>query len=226
MHIEPGIVDGTKIALSYATAAATGGYTLKLAAETLREGGPVALVSRSAIATAAVFTFFQILPHYPVGVSEVHLILGSTLFLILGAAPAAIGLALGLLIQGLFFAPFDLPQYGMNMTTLLVPLFATAVLARKIIPADTPYVDIRYSQALKLSLAYQGGIVAWVAFWAFYGQGFGAENVAKVLSFGAAYMLVILVEPLADLGVLAAAKALRSVSRTRMFQGRLHTGAA
>ena len=38
MHIEPGIVDGTKIALSYATAAATGGYTLKLAAETLRVG--------------------------------------------------------------------------------------------------------------------------------------------------------------------------------------------
>ena len=40
------------------------------------------------------FSFFEVLPHAPVGVSEVHLILGSTLFLILGAAPAAIGLAL------------------------------------------------------------------------------------------------------------------------------------
>ncbi len=42
---------------------------------------------------------------WPVGVSEVHLILGTTLFLMLGAAPAAIGLAAGLLVQGLFFAP-------------------------------------------------------------------------------------------------------------------------
>ena len=41
MHIEPGIVDGTKIVLSYATAAAAGGYALKLAAETVREQGAV-----------------------------------------------------------------------------------------------------------------------------------------------------------------------------------------
>ena len=58
------------------------------------------------------FVVFEILPHWPVGVSEVHLILGSTLFLVVGAAPAAIGLAAGLLFQGLFFAPFDLPQFG------------------------------------------------------------------------------------------------------------------
>ena len=53
-----------------------------------------------ALATGAVLTFFQLLPHPPVGVSEVHLILGSTLFLVLGAGPAALGLALGLLLQG------------------------------------------------------------------------------------------------------------------------------
>lgn len=225
MHIEPGIVDGTKIALSYATAAATGGYTLKLAAETLREGGPVALVSRSAIATAAVFTFFQILPHYPVGVSEVHLILGSTLFLILGAAPAAIGLALGLLIQGLFFAPFDLPQYGMNVTTLLVPLFGLTLLARKVIAPGTAYVDLTYGQALALSAAYQGGIVAWVAFWAFYGQGISVESLSAVGSFGAAYMLVILLEPLVDLAVLAGAKSLRGLAGSGLVTRRLYAAA-
>jgi len=225
MHIEPGIVDGTKIALSYATAAATGGYTLKLAAETLREGGPVALVSRSALATAAVFTFFQILPHYPVGVSEVHLILGSTLFLILGAAPAAIGLALGLLIQGLFFAPFDLPQYGMNVTTLLVPLFGLTLLARKVIAPGTAYVDLNYGQALALSTAYQGGIVAWVAFWAFYGQGISVESLSAVGSFGAAYMLVILLEPLVDLAILAGAKSLRGLAGSGLVTRRLYAAA-
>lgn len=225
MHIEPGIVDGTKIALSYATAAATGGYTLKRAAETLREGGPVALVSRSAMATAAVFTFFEILPHYPVGVSEVHLILGSTLFLILGAAPAAIGLALGLLIQSLFFAPFDLPQYGMNVTTLLVPLFGLTLLARKVIAPGTAYVDLTYGQALALSTAYQGGIVAWVAFWAFYGQGVSVESLSAVGSFGAAYMLVILLEPLVDLAVLASAKSLRGLAGSGLVTRRLYAAA-
>ena len=139
------------------------------------------------------------------GVSEVHLILGSTLFFIFGATPAAIGLALGLLIQGLFFAPFDLPQYGMNVTTLLVPLFGPRLLAGRIIASNTPYVDLKYRQALALSTAYQAGIVAWVGFWAFYGQGFTSGNTIAVASFGAAYMLVIAIEPLADLTILAVA---------------------
>ena len=45
-----------------------------------------------------------------------------------------------------------------------------------------------------------------MTFWAFYGQGFGAENLAAVKSLAAAYMLVIVIDPLADLGILALAK--------------------
>jgi len=101
MHIEPGLVDGAKLALSVATAAACGGYTLKLSADMLKKDGAAALLLRAALATALVFCFFEVLPHHPVGVSEVHLILGTTLMLLFGAAPAAIGLAGGLLIQGL-----------------------------------------------------------------------------------------------------------------------------
>lgn len=225
MHIEPGLVTGAKLFLSYGTAAAAGAYTLKLAWQALRETGAVSLVLRSAIATAAVFIFFEVLPHYPVGVSEVHFILGSTLFLILGAAPAAFGLALGLLVQGLFFAPFDLPQYGMNLTTLLVPLFAVQALAHRIIAPHTPYVDLKYTQALALSTAYQGGVVAWVGFWALYGAGAGADNLASILTFGGAYMLVVLIEPLADLAVLAGAKSLRGLARSGLFTHRLHHAA-
>src|SRR6218665_3682244 len=103
MHIEPGIVDGAKIVLSYATAGASGLFALKLAASEIRDHGGLSFIARSAITTALVFCFFEVLPHYPVGVSEVHLILGSTLFLLFGMAPAAIGLAVGLLAQGLFF---------------------------------------------------------------------------------------------------------------------------
>lgn len=222
MHIEPGIVEGSKILLSYGTAAAAIGFAGKLVVDAVKRDGAAAIILRAVFATALVFAFFEILPTQEVGVSEVHLILGSTLLLLFGAAPTAIGLALGLLAQGLFFAPDDLPQYTMNVTTLLVPLFAIAALARRIIPANTPYVDLSYGQVFRLSLAYQGGIVAWVAFWAFYGHGFSSENLASVGSFGLAYMSVVLLEPLIDLGVLAAAKALSRYSQGPLFNVRLH----
>jgi ABC-type Co2+ transport system permease subunit len=225
MHIEPGLVDSSKIFLSYATGAASLAYGAKLAWGTLRQDGALSLLLRALMASALVFSFFEVFPHHPVGVSEVHLILGTTLLLILGAGPAAIGLAAGLLIQGLFFAPFDLPQYGMNVTTLLVPLFATAALARKLIPGQLAYVDIRYAQALKLSLAYQGGIVLWVGFWALYGQGMGAENLGSIGSFGVAYMSVVLLEPLIDLAVLAIAKMLHKLKGSPLVERRLYQAA-
>jgi len=225
MHIEPGIVDGTKIVLSYATATAACGYAVKLAAQTVREQGSVSFALRASATTALVFAFFEMLPHFSVGVSEVHFIFGSTLFLIFGAAPAAFGLALGLLLQGLFFVPSDLPQYGMNVTTLLVPLFAIGALADRIVARDTAYVDLFYRQALSLSTAYQAGIVTWVAFWAIYGRGLGADNLSSIATFGASYALVIVVEPLLDLGVLAMAKSLRGVFDGAFVTRRLHQAA-
>lgn len=225
MHIEPGLVDGAKIVLSYVTAAGAGAYALQRAGVALREQGAASFTGRAIASTALVFSFFEILPHFPVGVSEVHLILGSTLFLIFGVAPAAFGLALGLLLQGLLFAPFDLPQYGMNVTTLLVPLFALEALARRIIPSDMAYVDLGYGQVLSLSLAYQGGIVAWVAFWAIYGQGVTPSNLAAISTFGGAYLLVVLIEPMVDLLVLASAKGIRGLKGSGWVTPRLHSAA-
>ena len=226
MHIEPGVVDGAKMALSYVTVAGAAGLGAVMARETIaKDGGFGAFIARSLIATLLVFCFFEVLPTYPVGVSEVHFILGATLFLILGAGPAAIGLAAGLAIQGLVFAPADLPQYAMNVTTLIVPLYAVSLLAKRLIAPDTAYVDLSYGQVLALSTAYQGGVIAWVAFWAFYGQGFGAENLANVASFGFAYLVVIVLEPLIDLGVLAGAKAGRGATSNALFTNRLHKAA-
>jgi ABC-type Co2+ transport system permease subunit len=225
MHIEPGLVDGSKIFLSYATAATAVTYAGKLALDAIKKEGAIALLLRAALCTALVFTFFELMPHHPEGVSEVHLILGTTLLLIFGVAPASIGLAYGLLIQSAFFEQQDLPQYGMNITTLLVPLFATAALARRIIPENLAYVDISYQQAFKLSVAFQGGIVVWVGFWAFYGRGFGVDNLSCIASFGAAYMTVVLVEPLIDLGLLAAAKLLHRLKGTMIVDKRLYSAA-
>ncbi|WP_316366734.1 energy-coupling factor ABC transporter permease [Candidatus Thiodiazotropha sp. CDECU1] len=226
MHIEPGIVEGAKMALGVVTAAGAIGYAAKLTLSTIKQNSVTILAMRSAITTLLVFCFFQVLPHYPVGVSEVHFILGATLFLIFGAGPAAIGLAMGLLAQGLLFAPADLPQYGMNVTSLLVPLLVVDALARRLIPAKTAYKDVKYAQALALSTAYQGGVVAWVAFWAFYGNGFGAENLVQVGTFSVAYMTVILIEPLLDLAILATAKNLHQLKDNRLFHSRLYRAAA
>lgn len=226
MHIEPGVVTGAKMALSYATAAGSLGLVTKLAIDAIRTDSLGSLAIRSIVTTMLVFSFFEIFPHHPIGVSEVHIILGSTLFLIFGVGPAAIGLALGLLVQGSFFAPVDLPQYGMNVTSLLVPLYAMSLLARKIIPRDIAYKDVKYAQLLALSTAYQGGIVAWVAFWALYGNGFGAENLMRIGSFGMAYLSIIVIEPVLDLGVLAAAKRLDRFKDSMAFNRRLYEATA
>jgi len=208
MHIEAGVVTGVKMVLSYATAGGVLAYGAKEALSNIKENGVLSFLLKSIIATAIVFSCFEVLPHYPVGVSEVHLILGTTIFLIFGLAPAMVGLTFGLLIQGLFFAPFDLPQYGINVTTLLASMIALSFAAKKIIPQNVAYKDISYSQLLKLSIIWEGSIVSWVAFWALYGQGFGAENLQNVLSFGSAYMTVIILEPLVDMAVLAFVKSL------------------
>ncbi len=221
MHIEPGIVDGSKILLSYATAGLSVLCTLKLTSREVSERGILSLSARSLFTTGLVFCFFEVLPHYPVGVSEVHLILGSTLFLLFGMAPAAIGLSLGLLTQGMFFAPYDLPQFGMNVTTLLVPMFTLRLAATLVISPGVRYVDLKYRQALALSVTYQVGIVAWVAFWALYGRGIGTENLTAIGTFGIAYMLVIVIEPLADLVVLAFAKSSAAAFRKDLFDSRL-----
>ena len=222
MHVEPGIVHGAKMALSFATAAGAGTYALKLAFDGLKDKGIASFASRTLLAMASTFTFFQVLPHFPVGVSEVHFILGSTLFLIFGVAPAAFGLALGLLLQGMLFAPTDLPMYFVNVTTLLVPLFVVSALAKKIIAPNTAYLDLTYKQALKLSTAYQAGIVSWVAFWVLYGQGFSAEVLASVGSFGLAYMMVILIEPIADLAILKLAKTARGLEGSGLVNQRVY----
>ena len=221
MHIEPGVVQGTKLLLSVGTALTAGGLVLRQCLEFLLQHGLSALLGRTICTSVLVFFFFEILPSSPVGVWEVHLILGSTLFLLFGLVPSTLGLAIGLLAQGILLAPWDLPQYGMNVTTLLLPLLVVYAIAERIIHRQTAYQDLSYGQVLQLSLVYQGGIVSWVAFWVFYGQGFGADSMFQVLSFGSAYLSVIVLEPLIDLSLLAGVKILPSLRNSSVFSKRL-----
>jgi hypothetical protein len=112
----------------------------------------------------------------------------------------------------------------MNLTTLLAPLFALKLLADRMIPAKTAFVDLGYSEVLKLSAFFQGGVIAWVGFWVTLGQGASAETFSSFASFAAAYSLVILIEPVVDLAVLAAAKALRGRTAPFLVTPRLYSG--
>ena len=222
MHIEAGVVQGAKMLLSYGTAITVMGVGAKLAYDNRKENGLFSLLLKAVISTVLVFIFFEVFPHYPIGISEVHLILGTTLLLVFGVAPAMMGLTFGLLLQGLTVAQFDLPQYGINVTTLLASMIVLNYATQKIIPAGTAYKDITYIQMLKMSAIWEGAIVSWVAFWAFYGQGFSIENMSAVFSFASAYMLVVLIEPLIDMAVLALVKTFyKNDSCSMLFDKRL-----
>ena len=203
MHIEPGVVNGVKIGLSYLTGAAAIALGLKLLIQRMFNSTSVLVTAvRCLITTIFVFSFFEVLPQYPLGVSEVHFIFGATLFLFFGAGATAFGLVAGLSLQGIFLASSDIPQLYINISTLLFPLFAVSYISKKIIPVNTAYTDLQYRQVITLTGIYQGGIILWVAFWCFYGQGFNQEPFYNVGIFSLAYSTVIGIECLLDVGLL------------------------
>ena len=222
MHIEPGVVNGAKIGLSYLTGATAIAIGLKLLIQRIFNNTSVLLTAvRCLITTVFVFSFFEILPQYPLGVSEVHFIFGATLFLFFGAGATAFGLVAGLSLQGLLLAPSDLPQLYINISTLLFPLFAVSYISKKIIPANIAYTDLKYRHVISLTGIYQGGIILWVAFWCFYGQGFNQETFYNVGIFSLAYSTVIGIECLLDVGLLATLKSYKKPSLPSVFNQRL-----
>ena len=222
MHIEPGVVNGAKIGLSYLTGAAAIALGLKLLIQRMFNSTSVLVTAvRCLITTIFVFSFFEVLPQYPLGVSEVHFIFGATLFLFFGVGATAFGLVAGLSLQGILLAPSDLPQLYINMSTLLFPLFVVSYISKKIIPANIAYTDLKYRQVISLTGIYQGGIILWVAFWCFYGQGFNQETFYNVGVFYIAYSTVIGIECLLDVGLLAIFKSYKNRTLPSVFNKRL-----
>lgn len=71
----------------------------------------------------------------------------------------------------------------------------------------------------KIALSYATACAAG----AVYGAGF--EALPSVASFGVAYLVVLLIEPLVDLAVLAGAKVLRGLQGSALVTPRLHHAA-
>jgi ABC-type Co2+ transport system permease subunit len=180
MHIEPGYVSATKIAL--ANIAAIG----MLGSQSLQLVRQPQLMVRTLLA-AIFFSVFMQMFHLQVGPSELHFVGAMPIYLTLGFVPTLIGFGLGLLLQGLLFNPADLVHLGINFLSLAVPLaLLHATLGKRVQKLDIKTI-------LKLDAAYYSGVTLMVGFWLSIGE--VATPLAAWAAFAASYISLVLIEP-------------------------------
>lgn len=180
MHIEPGFVSSAKIlAANVAAVALLGSQSIHLVKRPQ-------LIVRTLLA-ALFFSVFMQAFHLPAGPSELHFVGAMPIYLTLGFIPTLFGFALGLLLQGLFFAPTDLIHLGVNSLSLVVPLcLLHAMLGQRLQGLDVKTI-------VKLDAAYYSGVTLMVGFWLAIGE--VATPLAAWATFAASYGALLIVEP-------------------------------
>ncbi|MDO9449440.1 MAG: energy-coupling factor ABC transporter permease [Rugosibacter sp.] len=180
MHIEPGYVSATKIALANITAISM------LGSQSLQLVRQPQLMVRTLLA-AIFFSVFMQMFHLQVGPSELHFVGAMPIYLTLGFVPTLIGFGLGLLLQGLLFNPADLVHLSINFLSLAVPLgLLHATLGKRVQKLDIKTI-------LKLDAAYYSGVTLMVGFWLSIGE--VATPLAAWAGFAASYISIVLIEP-------------------------------
>jgi ABC-type Co2+ transport system permease subunit len=206
MHIEPGILSAPQIAAANATALAT------LAAHS---GGlvrrPLDIVKT--LLAAAAFSLLMEVWHQPVGPSELHFIGASTIYFLFGFVPTLFGFAIGLALQALLFEPQDMLHLGVNVLSLMLPLIAVHALIGRRLLADRSDAPISWASIVRFDAVYYGGVVAMVGFWLAGGN--TQTSLADWALFGAAYLPVVLCEPVMTAAVLRAVRRLDTRSLVR-----------
>lgn len=206
MHIEPGILSAPQIAAANATAIAT------LAAHA---GGLLRRpldIARTLLAAAA-FSLLMEVWHQPVGPSELHFIGASTIYFLFGFAPTLFGFAIGLALQALLFEPQDMLHLGVNALSLMLPLIAAHTLIGRRITAGGANAPISWASVMRFDAIYYGGVVAMVGFWLAGGN--TQTSLADWALFAAAYLPVVLCEPVMTAAVLRAVRRLDTRSPVR-----------
>ncbi len=180
MHIEPGYVSATKIALAnIAAIGVLGSQSLQLVRQSQ-------LMVRALLA-AIFFSVFMQMFHLQVGPSELHFVGAMPIYLTLGFVPTLIGFGLGLLLQGLLFNPADLVHLGINFLSLAAPLaLLHATLGKRVQKLDIKTI-------LKLDAAYYSGVTLMVGFWLSVSE--VATPLAAWAAFAASYISIVLIEP-------------------------------
>jgi cobalt/nickel transport system permease protein len=206
MHIEPGILSAPQIAAANATALVT------LAAHS---GGlvrrPLDIVKT--LLAAAAFSLLMEIWHQPVGPSELHFIGASTIYFLFGFVPTLFGFAIGLALQALLFEPQDMLHLGVNALSLMLPLIAAHALVGRRLLADRSDAPISWASVVRFDAVYYGGVVAMVGFWLAGGN--TQTSLADWALFAAAYLPVVLCEPVMTTAVLRAVRRLDTRSPLR-----------
>ncbi len=187
MHIEPGVLGPTAVALAEAGAVGL------LGAVVIRAGWRPAVWLRAAFA-CVFFTACMQAFHVPVGPSELHFIGALPMYLALGGVPTLLGFAAGLLTQSCLFGHADLVNLGPNFLSLAVPLVGMHYALGR----NQERIDV--GAVLRLDAAYYIGVIAMVGLWLALGQ--VATPLADWARFAASYVSVMLLEPVLTLAVL------------------------
>lgn len=206
MHIEPGVLDASKIAYANAAAIATlGAFAPKLLVRPLD-------IAKTA-AAAAFFSVFMEVFHMPVGPSELHFVGASAVYLTFGFLPTLFGFAIGLALQGLLFEHQDLVHLGVNSLSLMAPLIATHALIGRRFFAGATAVEAKWSTIVRFDALYYAGVVGMVGFWLALGR--EATPVADWGRFALSYLPLVLLEPVFTWGVLRLTKRFDSSAPVR-----------
>ena len=187
MHIEPGVLAASKIAVADVAAMA-----LAVGAVWSLRRRPAAW-GRTALA-ALFFTLCMQAFHLKVGPSELHFVGAMPMYLAFGPVPTLLGFALGLLLQGALFEPADLLHWSVNTLSLALPLLAV----HRSLGRDLERVT--FGTVLRLDAAYYTGVTVMVGFWLSMGQ--IATPAAEWLRFALSYSAVVILEPLVTVALL------------------------
>jgi len=194
MHIEPGVLNASKVLYANVTAAST--LTAYLPALVKRPAEIVKIVL-----AAVFFSLFMEMFHMPVGPSELHFVGASAVYFVFGFLPALFGFAIGLLVQGMIFEPQDLVHLGVNSLSLMVPLIAVHALGGRQFFADrASRRRLSWAEIVKFDAAYYAGVVGMVGFW----LALGTETTpfASWALFAVSYVPLVLCEPVLTFSVL------------------------
>lgn len=193
MHIEPGFISQTKVLLANVAVVAVAATYAK---EVILK--PAMIIKT--ILVGLFFSLFMQIFHLPVGPSEIHFIGAMAVYMVFGFYPTVFGFMIGLLFQGLVFAPTDLAHLAVNSLSLVLPLMAVHYTFGKKIAAGQ---KLNLKTLLKLDAMFYSGVTLMVGFWL---VGSGVTTLAAWGAFATSYLPVVFVEPIFTLAILTLVK--------------------
>ncbi len=197
MHIEPGYVQPAKVAMANVGALGVLAWAAKEQIKDHFQGQQniVWNLAKTAVAAVALNVFMQSFSMH-VGPSELHFIGAMALYLTLGFWPVLMGFAVGLLLQGLVFSPWDLVNLGVNSLSLMLPLIMVHFTIGRNVFDENLKQRLNIGSILKLDAVYYSGVTSMVGFWLWVGDTGSLEHAfASWLAFASSYLVVVALEP-------------------------------